>query len=131
MALRNCLGVLAGDILYQLGTLPCLASGADLFQPWPLVGRAIPADVESVPIARANALARTGNPAPTRRPVSDAEHLLNFHRTCRKISGERSMSVLVAPKTPPRFALEPYKSLENDELHTRIQAVRKALRAGC
>jgi quinolinate synthase len=37
------------------------------------------------------------------------------------------MSVLVAPKTPPRFALQPYKSLENDELHTRIQAVREAL----
>ncbi len=36
------------------------------------------------------------------------------------------MSVLSEPRTSPRYELQPYKSLENDELHARIQAVRDA-----
>jgi quinolinate synthase len=37
------------------------------------------------------------------------------------------MSVLTDPRTQPRFELQPYKSLENDALHGRIQSVRDAL----
>jgi quinolinate synthase len=37
------------------------------------------------------------------------------------------MSVLTDPQTKPRFELQPYKSLENDVLHRRIQSVRDAL----
>ncbi|HVU86637.1 MAG TPA: quinolinate synthase NadA [Pirellulales bacterium] len=37
------------------------------------------------------------------------------------------MSSLLDSRVSPRFELQPYKSLENDQLHARIQAVRDAL----
>lgn len=37
------------------------------------------------------------------------------------------MSSLLDTRVSPRFELQPYKSLENDQLHARIQAVRDAL----
>jgi quinolinate synthase len=37
------------------------------------------------------------------------------------------MSVVLVPRTAPQFALQPFKSLANDELRARIQAVRERL----